>query len=718
MSDPNSAANPNPQDSNSRPDSPTLSAADLAKAVLGAAETVARASAGDAPGAVKTGLQTAAASASPEPKNPEEPSSVVPAPHIPLPSAEPTPESVAQIAGAVSSPVPVSVSPSDVAPETPDAKATADEEKKKPGLGPRWSYIITRGLAVALVWAFFTYVFDPLIRFGAVQSTQHVVGAKVDVEQFSTEFFPPQIHIGHVAVANRKAPMTNLLQFESLTGDVDGLALMKKSYILNKAVVTGLRWGTERSESGLLDDADAIEEEEQDKGKSELLSKLEQAGKEWANELLGRASLKYDPKNLETYVLADQLEDEWKTDFDDLELRVEDVETQAKKLKELFNVAKRDPLRNLAKIDQIVKEGLRLKGQLREIRTDVGRLPPKAQQDLNELNASRRRDTDRIQREIKDLVLNEDNLSEFLLGPELHHRITQAVSWLQWTDERVDRFGSAKPIRTRGEVIAFTDRNPLPGYLVRLIDVSGEGEIAGDQLTILGTISDVTNDPVLHGKPTVVRLEGHGDAIVKLHATIDRTQDVPSNELNLSYELPRPTDEILGDGGSLSILVHAESTEWTANLRTLGEELSGTIVLRQKPVRLTATLKEGTDERLRQIVESSVAAVDEVQATVTLSGTVRDPKWKLRTTLGRKILRGVERGVNDALSAQKEALVAKLDGELKGRQEQFLGKLNGRYGELSKQLQLNDKMLSELNANELIQRVSGGKFDPRKIFKR
>lgn len=691
MSDQHFTAASRAENRDELPGTPAPSAAELAEAVLNAAETVARLSA--------TALPATGTSDSE--------------------SADVARDSERETAAAAllvnSERADVDTVDSDD-PSRNAAEQKEKPEKKKPGLGPRWSYVITRGLVVALVWAFFAFAFDPLIRFGTVQSAQAVAGAKVDVEHFSTEFFPPRLHVRNAAVANRNEPGTNLFEFESIEGEVDGLALMKKSYILNKATVAGLRWGTERSDSGLLDGEETETTEEDDK-KSELLNRLKEAGREWARELLGRASMNYDPKNLETYVLADQLEDEWKTDFDDLESRVDDVEAGAKQLKQSFDAARKDPLRNLTKLDQIVKDGLRLKEQLKQIRADVGRLPPKAQEDLNELNESRRRDAERIQREIKDLVLNEDNLSEFLLGPELHYRITQAISWLKWTDERVVRFGAATPKHTRGEVIAFTDRNPLPEFLARLISVSGEGEIAGDQLTIRGTLSDVTNDPMLHGKPTIVRLEGHGDARVKLHATIDRTRDVPSNELSFSYESSRPTDETLGDDDSLSVVVHAGSTEWTANLRTLDEELNGTIVFRQKPVRLEAKLKEGTDERLRQIVESSVAAVDEVQATVTISGTFRDPEWKLRTTLGRQILRGVERGVNEALSAQKEAFIAKLDGELKVRQQEFLDKLNGRYGAIAEQLKLNDMLLSELNANELIQRVSGGRFDPRKILR-
>lgn len=686
---------------------PALSAKELADAVLNASEAVARASAGDVAGSVKAGASAVKTVTAPSAEVEE----TQPAPVQSEPAEIETAQPELQTAAMMAQPETPPSAPVDAVPD----EEKEEEEKKKPGLGPRWSYIITRGLVVACVWAFFAFAFDPLIRFGAVQSAQAVVGAKVDVEEFSTQFFPPRLNIAGVAVANRDKPGTNLVEFGKIEGEVDGLALMKKSYILHKATITDLRWGTKRKDSGLLDES---EEEAAKDEESELLNKLEQAGKEWADGLLDRAAMKYDPRNLETYVLADQLEDEWKTDFDDLEGRVKDVEVKAKKLKELFDGAKRDPLRNLPKIDQIVKEGLRLKGDLREIRTDVARLPPKAQLDVTALNDARRRDTDRIQREVKELILDEDKLSEFLLGPELHHKVTQAVSWLQWTDDRVERVRTTKPKRTRGEDIPFTDRNPLPRFLARLIDVKGDGEIAGDHLEIQGTISDVTNDPVLHGKPTIVRIEGTGEASVKLHATLDRTKEVPSNELNLSYTLPHATDDALGDDDTFAIVVHAASTEWTANLRTLDQDLSGTIVLRQKPVRLEARLKEGADDRLREVVESAIAGIDEVQATVTLFGTVKDPKWKLRTTLGRQISRGVQRGMNSVLSAEKDKLVAKLDGELQGRQQEFLGKLNGRYGEITELLKLNDTILNELDTTNLIQRVKGTRFDPRRIFNR
>ena len=141
---------------------PVLSAKELAGAVLNTSEAVARASAGFVAGSVNAGASAVKADASssaelganhPEPAE-RDPQTATVVPRLETPPAAPV----------------------DAVPEE-----EKEEGKKKPGLGPRWSYIVTRGLVVACVWALFAFAFDPLVRFGAVQSAQAVVGAKVDV---------------------------------------------------------------------------------------------------------------------------------------------------------------------------------------------------------------------------------------------------------------------------------------------------------------------------------------------------------------------------------------------------------------------------------------------------------------------------------------------------------------------------------------------------------
>lgn len=594
-----------------------------------------------------------------------------------------------------------------------DTQPAEDEanKKKSPGLGPRWSYILTRGTVIALVWAFFAFAFDPLIRFGAITAGQNAVGAKVDVAHLSTTLFPPTVHISEVEVANAKKPGTNLVAFGSMTSDVDGMALLKGLYVVDKATVAGITWGTQRDDDGLLPGVDPAEEDESEAD----FGKLEDMGKQWAEGLLDRAKLEYDPRNLESVRLADQLEDEWKNDFEGLETRIKGIDAKYEQLEDLFKLAKGgNPLKKIDTYRKVAEEGTRLLRTVDTVRNELKRLPPKATVDLGDLNEARKRDQEEIKRKVNELVVDGEKLSEFLLGPELNHRVKNTLAWLQWTNRTVDQFKSdPKPERLRGEDVLFHREVELPKYLVRLIDVTGGGEIGGDELAIEGTIADVSSDPQLYGKPTIVRMSGRGDADVRMKAVLDRTTDMPENEIDLKYELSRPVSSRLGDEKSLIVEVQAESTEWTVRVRTEGEVLSGTILMTQKPVLLTAHLKEGTDDALQRILEASVKQIDKVEATVTLSGTIRKPRMKIRTNLGPAIANGVKQGLGNEVSAQKDALIAKFDSEMGARNNQLVEMFRGKYKDVFSQLDSR-----QTNIQSLIPKLgSKSGFDPTKLFR-
>ena len=591
--------------------------------------------------------------------------------------------------------------------------AEAEKKKKKPpGLGPRWSYLITRGLVVGSVWALFAYGFDPLLREAAITTGQLAAGAKVDVSGLTTKFFPPRVVVSNVAIANSEAPETNLVEFVEFRGTVSGMALMRGSYVIDEAVVTGLTWNTPRAESGRLDVEPAPETSEESIDGSG--SGLKEIGNQWAKDLFERATLEYDPRNLESVRLAQRLEDEWKTDFDGLEDRARSVEVQYERLEDLIKQAKGgNPLKKVEQYRRIAQDGTRLLLQVDGIRKDLKLLPPRAQQDLTDLDAARKRDQIVVRQKIENLTVNGDELSDFLLGPTLNNRIQDALSWLRWADDRTDDFASApKPVRQRGEDVIFPIPNELPKFLVRLIDVSGRGVIGGQHLAIEGTISNVTPEPRKLGKPTIIRMSGRGEADVRMKAIIDRTGDAPVNELDLESLLARPTETSLGDDDTFAITTTAASTRWHVHIQTIGDQLQGRIILTQNPARLTPRLPEKADDSLKRIVATSMQNIDRIEATVELSGTVRKPNIDLATNLGPVIAEGIQRGVGSEISAQSDALAARFESDFAERNKSLVGVFNGRYSELTSKLQINESALKNL-----VPKIAGTSFDPTKLFR-
>ncbi len=593
-------------------------------------------------------------------------------------------------------------------PESSENDQKKKKQKKQPGLGPRWSYILTRGIVVASVWAFFTFAFDPTLRYSAITVGQQAVHAKVEVATLETSFFPPKISITNVAAANRNKPGTNILEFESINGDIDGLALLHGSYVLDKAVVNGLTWNRPRDDDGLLPDSPPPEKP---KGLG-FGDQLEKYGKGWANGIFDRTKLEYDPRNLESVRLAQQLEVEWKTDFDGLEARVKNVDVAGRQLKQLVDQSKRmDPLQRVAAYRRIANDGSRLLRDVSTIRDDLKVLPRKAEGDLGNLDEARKRDQAEIKRKVEELVLDGDKLSEFLLGPTIHHQICKTLAWLDWGSTQASNFSDTpKPVRQRGDDIFFPLSEPLPGYLARLIEVTGQGEIGGDQMTVQGTIVNVSSDPQLYGKPTVVRMNGKGEADVQMKAELDRTQNVPANILDVAYILDEITTTKIGDADSLVVEVRAGNTRWNVHIETVGDELTGTVVLVQEPV-LMIPKSKSDDETLGRLIAASMQNIDRIDATVELSGTIRKPGLKLKTNLGETISSGVKQGFGQEISDQKDALIAKLDAQVNEKQNGLVGMFRSKYGNIFEQLNLRQSVIQDM-----IPKVAGRTLDPTKLF--
>lgn len=592
--------------------------------------------------------------------------------------------------------------------------------KPKAGLGPRWSYILTRGFVVASVWGFFTYAFDPLVRMGVIVGSQTAVRAKVEIDTFETTFFPPQVYLAKTAAANRNKPGTNLVEFKELHGDIDGFALLKGSYIVDKATLTGVTWGSKRADDGLLP---GYAPEPPDPNAIDYAAELEKLGKDWAKNIIDRAKLEYDPRSLETVRLADQLEDTWKGEFEKLEAQVKDFERKIKLVKTSVDGAKKGD--TVAKIDSYTKIAADAANMLKEIdqfRREIEVLPNRAREDLGELNQARMRDTAEIRRKVNNLVLDGDNLSEFLLGPTLHHRVKQTLAWLKWTNGRVDEFSHPpKPERFRGEDILFPREFPLPKYLVRLVDIQGEGPIDGELFKISGSISDITSDPKLHQKPTIVRMEGLGsEDQVKLKATLDRTGDVAINDLDVSYVLNKPLQFEIGDKDSFFIKVNAQGADWSAYVRTEGNELRGRLLLLQEPAKFEPQLKDNADERLVRMIKSSISGIGKIEATVQLSGTLDKPSVKLKTNLGPAIARGVKNAIGDELATEQEALIAKVDAKVKEKTGLFVKEFNARHSNILSELDINETTLRNLVPKTANLGIEPAKFEDglKKIFKR
>ena len=141
----------------------------------------------------------------------------------------------------------------------------------------RWTWVIPRLILVATVWSAVYFGLDPLLRQSAVGTAQSITGARADMAALSTSLFPPALTMQGVALASSESPGSNILEFDRMECRLGGHALLRRSFVIEDARLTGLRFGTARNDNGQLKVVPATEPEPP----SWLAEKLKDTGDAW-----------------------------------------------------------------------------------------------------------------------------------------------------------------------------------------------------------------------------------------------------------------------------------------------------------------------------------------------------------------------------------------------------------------------------------------------------
>ncbi len=600
----------------------------------------------------------------------------------------------------------------------------------------RWSYILPRAILLGLVWAFFSFGFDPLLRGGLIYSGQRSARAKVEIAELSTTFFAPSLKANNVQVANRKHPGTNLVEFTDLHAKVETRPLLRKSFIVEEASLSGLRWDTKRADSGLLpgdkpDLSEGSDSQVLDKVKQEMLAR----GRDWLAGLLDRAKLDLDPQQFETVRLGHELEERWPKEFGRYD---DEINALKQRIDELRNAVKIKTGNELEKADRYARaaqDAERLLHEIEQLKGKFGQSMRQAQDDMHAMNEAKDHDLMKIKEKADILHLDPNEITEFLLGPELTNRLETAIGWVKFLRERIQlATDEPKPERIRGENILFKRKEELPLLLIRLLNVDGEGDFNGEQLAFKGTISGVTTDPKIHGKPIIVRIDGAGvgadagvsgmalatgkssrfaaspaaSAVpltkdsalnVQLKAVLDFTKEVPEHQFLLSYKEPRPDERELGNSDSVKLAVASKGLDCLADLKLVGDDLSGRINFRQALESITA--KPGDkrfkgDDRVLEVVQDVVSGIRKIEAEMNLSGTALKPRFKLQSNLGHELSDGINTAFARQLEAGRRDLLVRFNQETSQRSAKLTQLYEEQIQKLTGKLQLNKGAVQEI----------------------
>jgi len=561
----------------------------------------------------------------------------------------------------------------------------------------RWSYLIPRlilvALAVLAVWRWL----DPLLQWTLVRVGERLAGARVEVGEVVTRLPTTEFSLRDVQVADARNPSRNLFEADEIALGIHFNALLKRKLGIREGRVAGLRLNTARATPGTLEPRKRLLDWLPDDLKVRLdPSPIVDFGRAWLDRfaMLLKRRIEEEVDQLESVRLARELATRWPAEADRMESRIEQIKARADRLQDLAKGASANPLENLGRAQQIIAEVDVIQREIRQIREEIERLRDQALRDRDAIVAAQQNDLRRIREQWRLDDLESGGLSEYLLGRDLHRRVQTVAQWIRWLREywpsdAADTPGLPSPNRARGVDVMFAGLTPEPNFLIRSLQISGEGQAQGERFEFHGTAQGLTTQPRLYGQPAVLHVEVRGAVAMQIDAVVDRTQPLARDYLAVECpSIPQP-ERVLGKPDQIAVAVSPADVRLSLRLELEGDRLSGRLCVRQEGVQLTPSLAaayggQPMADRLREALQS----VRTLEATAQLSGTIQRPEFQVQSTLGPQLAQAFQNLLFRELEARREELSrlvqAKVRAEMLRFEQRFVAKQQALLARLQK----------------------------------
>ncbi|WP_018692668.1 TIGR03545 family protein [Algicola sagamiensis] len=543
----------------------------------------------------------------------------------------------------------------------------------------KWLIRILLGLVIIVVAAYFLFA-DTLLKKGTITALEQQTGAEVNIDSASLSLFPFGVQYQGIALTDPGKPSHNQVQLRQAQADVELLAAIKGSYIIDNLKATGIAFDKPRGTPGKVFRAPQKIEESSTSQMS--LDDLQLS----AEALLEKADLQtpkaaenfkkiYEAEKQKLESLKDNLPDEAKLKQYEKELNqilkgkvksISDFKEREKKLNALKDKVKNDK----ALIS-------RLKKQIKESKKAI-------QDSYQVLKDAPKQDWDKIEPLIPTNQDNIANLASAFVGEKFRPYIVQALQLIQGFSSK----GATEP----GSEASTASAKPAIGYWLKKGEISGE--VAGGQVQI--TLSDITDAHAVIGKDSQITWLGDKLAgSAKSQAAFNWSQknifkgkmQYALESLDLSKLAQNTTDKLALTDGILSF-----DGKGTIEGEQLQQDISASV---QGP-----KIKSDSSGQLLQSLVKTVNQQEKADFDLGITGVLQSPQLEVKSGLD-KVLQGT-------LSSMLSQNVAQVKGDVMARlnqqvlpHEKGLESEVGSLDNLEKQISKSDSQLSELMKKKL-----------------
>ena len=556
----------------------------------------------------------------------------------------------------------------------------------------RWSYILPRFIFLALIWVFFFFAFDPILKWSLRKGIEKAAGAKAEIASVKTSFLHPSFYMGGVTIGNAKEEYSNLIEFSEIKFSIAGSPLLEKKFVIDTASLSGLKFGTPRKTSAKL----LLAKKEET---PQFVTDLKEESKNMAADRLGDlkagavADLQMSADSLSSVKVYDELQKKYETQYDALKEKADFKPYQARLdvIKKKYDEARgeKNPLKQVKDFAALQKDVKKLNEDFQKDRKLIEETAAALKEGLKAADEARKKDIEAVMGKMKMPALDTKSLAGMLAGPAIADKTQTAFKWLAMARKYMPDNSQKQILKAdakRGRVVSFPKLNAYPSFLIRKMSVSGELGLDAP-LDYSGEIAGITTQPQIYGKPLTAAIKGaKGGRALDFKALLDNTGTSIKADLSLRYSGMAVNSLTLGKPGALGAAVTGGTGAFNGNLALTGEDIKGDVLFRVEGAKVTPNADSIKLAPLKNAIISSLSGLSSVGIDMKIAGTLKAPALALSTDLADKLNGAFKNAFGAELEKAKAEAQAKVDAALKP----YKAKLDNLTS--SKQQELKDKL--------------------------
>ena len=526
----------------------------------------------------------------------------------------------------------------------------------------RWQGVLAFVLIGGLVGGFLILFLDGMIERAIEEKGSMAAKTRIDIGSLSTSLFAQSVVLTGIEVANPENNMENLVQFETLSLDLDGAQVVSRKIVIDELQAHGIRLNQKRTHPAQLPEA------------AEPAQGTQQAGATSQNALpgLGGLSIKSPEEILKSEKLEtleagnrikktiEDLKAKWKNKIE-TDLNPNALKETKQKLADLQNKVKGGGLADIANalkdFNTLQKDIQSQISRITSMKSEFEKDLQMAKQQVADLKNLPQKDFERLKNKYSLNPEGGKNILGSLLEGPLKEKLDKAWKAYKMISPYLNRPSSPAEqeyVRGKGIDILFAKASPYPNFLLK----HGNLSLILFDTEVKGEVRDLSDNQKFYGKPAKMNFQSGKNEVFDsftLNVILDKTGPKSQDILVVNIQ-----------GLSLKNTGRAELKGGLATITgqlTITDEnnLHGKFTAELDNVSLSIPEQKGNE--LANTIAQSLSTIDRINISIGISGTIENYQLDIKSNLAEIISKAVKNAFAGKMKGFESSLMSAIQSK-------------------------------------------------------